>query len=331
MTLIFKKTLLTLLSSAALAAASSPVIAQDNYPSKPIKLLVGFAAGGPTDIIARVIAKDMSVSLGQTVFVDNKAGASSMIATREVKSAAPDGYTLLFSSLGMNVNPILLGDQAGYNPKTDFAPISNAATLPLVAVNAYDSPIKSMSDLLKKARSKPEAVSFASSGSGGSGHLASELLATQAKAKMLHVPYKGNGPALLEVMAGRVDFMFYPIIGIAENVTSKRLKILAVGTSKRLPQFPDVPTMSEVGFPGFEETAPWVGMLAPAKTPPAVVNKLHDVMVKALAKPDVKAQLEKLGAVIVGDTPAEFASYLKRDYERWEQVIKAAAIKPDTQ
>lgn len=331
MTLTLKKTLLTLLSAAVLAATGSQAIAQDSYPSKPIKLLVGFAAGGPTDIIARVIAKDMSVSLGQPVYVENKAGASSMIATREVKSAASDGYTLLFSSLGMNVNPILLGDQAGYNPKTDFVPISNAATLPLVAVNSYDSSIKSMPDLLRKARGKPEAVSFASSGTGGSGHLASELLATQAKAKMLHVPYKGNGPALLEVMAGRVDFMFYPIIGIADNVTAKRLQILAVGTNKRLPQFPDVPTMSEVGFPGFEETAPWVGMLAPAKTPPAVVNKLHDAMVKALAKPDVKAQLEKLGAVIVGDTPAEFASYLKRDYERWEQVIKAAAIKPDTQ
>ena len=326
-----KKPLLALFSAMTLVCTASPAPAQDAFPSKPMRLLVGFAAGGPTDVIARVIARDMSVTLGQTMFVENKAGASSMIATREVKSAAPDGYTLLFSSLGMNVNPILLGEQAGYNPKTDFAPISNAATLPLLAVNAYDSPVKTMAELLNKARSKPEAVSFASSGSGGSGHLASELLATRAKAKMLHVPYKGNGPALLEVMAGRVDYMFYPVIGIADNVASKRLQILAVGTARRLPQFPDVPTMSEVGFPGFEETAPWVGLLAPAKTPPAIVNKLHDAMVKALAKPDVKAQLEKLGAVIVGNSPAEFSAYLKRDYERWEQVIKAAAIKPDTQ
>lgn len=324
-----KNHLLALLAAACLASPQSPAWAQDAYPAKPIRLLVGFAAGGPTDIIARVLAKDMSVSLGQTIFVDNKAGASSMIATREVKNAAPDGYTLLFSSLGLNVNPILLGDAAGYNPKTDFAPVSNAATLPLVAVTGYDSPIKTMTDLLKKARSKPEAVSFASSGSGGSGHLASELLATQAKAKMLHVPYKGNGPALLEVMAGRVDYMFYPVIGIADNVTARRVHILAVGTARRLPQFPDAPTMSEVGFPGFEETAPWVGMLAPAKTPPAIVNKLHDALAKALAKPDVKAQLEKLGAVIVGDTPTEFGAYLKRDYERWENVIKAAAIKAD--
>ena len=324
-----KKSFLTLVMTAALAGASGTAMANDVYPSKPIRLVVGFAAGGPTDVIARVLAKDMSMTLGQSIIVDNKAGASSMIATREVRNAAADGYTLLFSSLGMNVNPILLGEQAGYNPKTDFTPISNAASLPLVAVNAYDSPIKNMPDLLKKARSKPEAVSFASSGTGGSGHLASELLATQAKAKMLHVPYKGNGPALLEVMAGRVDYMFYPVVGIAENVASKRLQILAVGTAKRLPQFPDIPTMSEAGFPGFEETAPWVGMLAPAKTAPAIVSKLNDAMTKALTRPEVKAQLEKLGAVIIGDTPAEFATFLKRDFERWEAVIKAAAIKPD--
>jgi tripartite-type tricarboxylate transporter receptor subunit TctC len=326
-----KKLLLIVMAVATVAATfAAPVFAADDFPTKPIRLVVGFAAGGPTDVIARVLAKDMSLLLGQTIIVDNKAGASSMIATREVKNATPDGYTLLFSSLGLNVNPILLGEQAGFNPKTDFAPIANAATLPLVAVTAYDAPVKTLPELLKKARTKPEAVSFGSSGSGGSGHLAGELLATLAKTKMLHVPYKGNGPALLEVMAGRVDFMFYPVIGIAENVAAKRINILAVGTAKRLPQFPDVPTLSEVGFPGFEETAPWVGMLAPAKTPPAIVNRLNEAMLKALAKPDVKAQLEKLGAVIVGDSPAAFAAYLKRDYDRWENVIKAAAIKPET-
>ena len=325
-----KKTLSHLIAAAALAVtAASPAFASDEFPNKPMRLLVGFAAGGPTDVIARVLAKDMTVTLGHAVIVENKAGASSMIATREVKNAAPDGYTLLFSSLGLNVNPILLGEQAGFNPKTDFTPISNAATLPLVAVSAFDAPIKTMPELLKKARSKPEAASFGSSGNGGSGHLAGELLATLAKAKMLHVPYKGNGPALLEVMAGRVDFMFYPVIGIAENVAAKRIQVLAVGTVKRLPQFPDAPTMAEAGFPGFEETAPWVGLLAPAKTPAAIVNRLNDAMLKALAKPDVRAQLEKLGAVIIGDSPAQFTAYLKRDYDRWENVIKSAAIKAD--
>ena len=326
-----KKSLFSFLAAAALSGiALSPAHAQDVFPSKPIRLLVGFAAGGPTDVIARVLARDMSVTLGQTIYIENKAGASSMIATREVKSAAPDGYTLLFSSLGLNVNPILLGEQAGFNPKTDFTPISNAATLPLVAVSAFDAPIKTMPELLKKAQTKAEAVSFASSGNGGSGHLAGELLATLAKTKMLHVPYKGNGPALLEVMSGRVDFMFYPVIGIADSVAAKRIIMLAVGTAKRLPQFPDTPTMAEVGFPGFEETAPWVGLLGPAKMQAAIVNRLNDAMLKALAKPDVKAQLGKLGAVIVGNSPTEFAAYLKRDYDRWENVIRTAAIKPDT-
>lgn len=325
-----KESVFSFIAATALAAAAMvPALAQEKYPAKTIRLVVGFAAGGPTDVIARVLAGDMSVTLGQTVYVENKAGASAMIATREVKNAAPDGYTLLFASLGLNVSPILFGMEAGYDPKTDFAPISNAATLPLLAVTAYDAPIKTMPDLIKTAKSKAEAVTYGSSGNGGSGHLAGELLGTMAKAKMLHAPFKGNGPALLEVMAGRVDFMFYPVIGIADNVAAKRLKILAAGTAKRLPQFPDVPTMSEVGFPRFEETAPWVGMLAPAKTPPAIVTRLNEAMRTALAKPEVKAQLEKLGAVIVGDSPAEFAAYLKRDYTRWEQVIKAAGVKAE--
>ena len=307
--------------------ASLPAPAQDKYPSKQIRLLVGFAAGGPTDVIARVLASEMTVTLGQTVYVENKAGASAMIATREVKNAAPDGYTLLFASLGLNVSPILVGADAGYDPKTDFAPVSNAAILPLLAVTAFDSPIKSMAELVRKAQSKPQAIAYGSSGNGGSGHLAAELLGTVAKAKLLHAPFKGNGPALLEVMAGRVDFMFYPVTGIAENVAAKRLKILAVGTAKRLPQFPEAPTMAEAGFPGFEETAPWVGMLAPAKTPAAIVARLNEAMQKALAKPEVKARMENLGAFIVGNSPTEFAAYLKRDYSRWEEVIRAAGVK----
>jgi tripartite-type tricarboxylate transporter receptor subunit TctC len=199
----------------------------------------------------------------------------------------------------------------------------------MVAVSAYNSPIKTMGELLTLAKSKPDAISFASSGSGGSGHLAAELLSTLIKQRMLHVPFKGNGPALLEVMSGRVDFMFYPVIGLTENVAAKRVNILAVGTEKRLPQFADKPTMSEMGFPGFEETAPWVGLLAPAKTPSPVIHKLYAAMNKALAKPEVRLQLEKLGAVVVGDSPEQFQAFLKRDYERWENVIKSAGVKAD--
>lgn len=335
MTASFTRRAITAAAAAAALGAALPAAAQDNFPSKPIRLLVGFAAGGPTDVIARVVAKEMGQSLGQPVTVENKPGASSMIATREVKAAAPDGYTLLFASLGLNVNPILLGAEAGYNPKTDFAPISNAAQLPIVAVTAYNSPLTGMPDLLKRIKAKPDSVSFGSSGSGGSGHLAGELLGTlvaqkppasPGNARMLHVPFKGNGPALLEVMAGRVDFMFYPVVGLAEQVAGKKVKILAVGTSARMAQWPDAPTMAESGFPGFEETAPWVGMLAPARTPADVVRKLNAAMVSALAKPEVKAQMDRLGAITVGDTPAQFAAYLDRDYERWANVIKTAGV-----
>ncbi len=299
------------------------------YPSKPIRMVVGFAAGGPTDVIARVLAQDMSATLGVSVLVDNKTGANSLIATKEVKAADADGYTVLFASLSHNVNALLLKERAGYDPLKDFAPISNAAMLPLVAVTAANSPYHTLPDLIKAARTGEGVVSFGSAGNGGSGHLAAELLGTMAKVQMTHVPFRGNGPALTEVMAGRVSFTFYPIIGIAEYVNQKRLRVLAVGTSKRLPEFPDAPTMAESGFPGFDETAPWVGLLAPAGTPREAIDKLHDAMVKALAKPAVKERLRSLGAIPVGDTPAQFATYLKQDQQRWQRVIQSAGIKAE--
>lgn len=299
------------------------------YPAKPIRLVVGFAAGGPTDVIARILAQEMTVSMGQSVVVENKTGANALIATREVAHADSDGYTLLFASLSHNVNSLLLGAKAGYDPLVDFVPVSNAAVLPLIAVTAYASPEASLPELLKKARSQPGAVSFGSAGNGGSGHLAGALLGTLAKAEMTNVPFRGNGPALTEVMSGRVSFMFYPVVGIADFVAQKRVKVLAVGTPTRLAQFPDAPTMAESGFPGFEETAPWVGMLAPAKTSPAIVQRLYEEMKKVLDKPEVKERMRNLGAVTVGNSPAEFALFLKQDRERWERVIKSAGIKAE--
>lgn len=301
--------------------------AADPYPSRPIRLVVGFAAGGPTDVIARILAKEMTTAMGQSVVVENKTGANALIATKDILHAKPDGYSLHFASLSFNVNPLLLGEQAGYDPIADFVPVSLVATLPMVAVAAYDSPFASMQELIKKARAQPKSVSFASPGIGGSGHLAGELLGTLAKIEMTNVPFRGNAPALMEVMSGRVSFMFYPIIGIADYVATKRVKILAVGTASRLQQFPGVPTMAEVGFPGFEETAPWLGMLAPAKTPAAVVDRLNAEVLKAIAKPEVRESMLNLGAVVVGSTPAQFARYLQQDHDRWQRVIKASGIK----
>ena len=309
-------------------AACLPAKAQNavDYPSRPIRLLVGYAAGGPTDAIARVIAQDMSITLGQNMYVENKGAASSMVATREMKAARPDGYNVLFASLGHNVNAVLLGDKVGYHAERDFSPIGAVATLPLVVVTRFDAPEKTMQALTEKIKAAPQPMTFASSGNGGSGHLAGELLATTLKTKMLHVPYRGSSAALLDVMAGRIDFMFYPVVGVAENVEARKINILASASTQRLPQFPNVPTMAEAGLPGFESTASWVGMLAPANTPPDVVKKLNDALLAALAKPAVRARIESLGAFVLGNSPPEFGVFLKRDYNRWAEVIKSAGV-----
>jgi tripartite-type tricarboxylate transporter receptor subunit TctC len=312
----------------AVALAISSASAQQ-FPAKPVRIVVGFAAGGPTDVIARILGQDMSMSLGQSFVVDNRTGANAIIATELVAHATPDGYTTLFSSLSLLVNSILLENKVKYDPFKDFAPVSNAAVLPMVVVASPATPFKSMQELLAAAKEKPGAVSYGTPGHGGSAHLAGALLENLSGAKMTNVPFRGNAPALAEVIAGRVTFMFYPIIGIADQVAGKRLKVLAVGTATRHPDFPEVPTMNEAGFPGFEDTAPWVGMLVPARTPAAIVNRLSEEMRKSLARPETQARLKALGAITVGDTPAEFSTFLKKDYDRWARVIKAAGVKAE--
>jgi tripartite-type tricarboxylate transporter receptor subunit TctC len=304
-------------------------VAAQPYPSKPVRLLVGFGAGGPTDVIGRFIAQDMTASMGQSVIVENRPGANAIIATEAVARSAPDGYTLLFSSLSLLVNPLLPGTKATYDPFKDFAPVSNAANLPMVVVTAASSPINSMRDIVAQAKAKPGELSYATSGIGGSTHLAGAMLENMTGIKMINVPFKGNGPALLEVLAGRVTFMFYPVVGIADQIAAKKLKALAVGTAAPHPDFPGVPTMAQVGFAGLEQTAPWVGMLAPGGTPPAIVNRLAEEMRKSLARPETRERMRGQGAVIIGDTPAEFAAFLRKDNERWAQVIKASGVKAE--
>ena len=306
-----------------LAAATSEA---QQYPQRPVRVLVGFAAGGPTDVIARVLGQDMTSSLGQPIVIDNRTGANSLIATETVARAAPDGHTLLFASLSHNVNYILM-ERKTYHPLRDFAPISLAAVLPLLLVTRPETPANSVADLVQIAKAKPGMVTYGSAGNGGSAHLAAAMLETTSGVRMTHVPFRGNAPALVDVMSGQVTFMFYPMIGISEHVAAKRLKVLAIGTAKRHPDYPNAPTMAEAGFPGFEETAPWVGMLAPAGTPPAIVNRVSEEIRKSLGKPDVRERLVALGAINVGGTPAEFVEFLKKDAERWARVIRAAGVK----
>lgn len=300
-----------------------------SYPAKPIRLLVGFGAGGPTDVIARFIAQDLTASMGQSVLVENRPGANAIIATEAVARSAPDGYTLLFSSLSLLVNPLLPGTKANYDPFKDFAPVGNAANLPMVVVTAAGSPINSMKDLVAQAKAKPGELSYATSGIGGSTHLAGAMLEVMTGIKMINVPFKGNGPALVEVLAGRVSFMFYPVVGIADQIAAKKLKALAVGTAAPHPDFPGIPTMKDVGYAELVQTAPWVGMLAPAGTPPAIVNRLAEEMRKSLARPETRERMKGQGAIIIGDTPVEFAAFLRKDNERWAQVIKASGVKAE--
>lgn len=298
------------------------------YPVKPIKVMIGFAAGGPTDVIARVLAQDMTATLGQSVIVENKAGANAKIATEFVAQSPADGYTLLFASLSHNVNAIMF-KKPGYDPIGSFEPITLVADLPMILVTAYNSPIKTLPDFVKTAADKPGTISYSSSGNAGSSHLAGSLLATEANIDLIHVPFKGNAPALTEVMAGNVNFIFYPVIGIADLVSQKRLWPLAVGTLKRHPDFPNTPTMEELGYKGFDATAPWVGMLAPAGTPASIVQKIDSAVQIALAKPEIRKRLNDLGAIVVGSRPNEFKSFLVKDKIHWKKVIDASGLKPE--
>ncbi len=314
---------------AALTLPGALALAQ-NYPAKPIRLLIGFTAGGPTDVIGRIVAQDMSQTLGQSVVVENKAGANSLIATQEVKRLPPDGYNIYMTTLSHNVNAILLADQKPYDPLADFTPVSLVALLPLVMVTAYDSPYKSVQDVINAAKAKPESISYASAGNGGSAHLAAALVETQSGTKMIHVPFKGNAPALTEVMTGRVSFMFYPMVGIANWVNEKKLRVLAVSTPQPHPDYPGVPTMAESGFPGFEQYTQGLGIVAPANTPAPVVARLNQAIKASLAKPETKQKFKELGAITEGgSTPEEFRNFLVKDAERWAKVIKAANVKAE--
>ena len=299
------------------------------YPVKPIRLVIGFSAGGPTDVIGRILAQDMTASLGQTVLIENKPGAAAMIATQEVKRAAPDGYTLLMTTLTHNVNAILHAEKKPYDPVQDFTPVSLVCLLPLVAVTKGDAPFNSMADLIKAARAKPGEVTYASSGNGGSAHLAGALVETLSKTQMTHVPFKGNAPALTEVMAGRISFMFYPMVGIAEQVAQKRLKVIAVSTARRHPDYPAAPTMAESGFAGFEEYTQGLGVVGPAGMPEPVVKRLNEAIHASLGKADTLDRLKTNGAIVQTSSPAEFSAWLKKDAERWARVIQAAGVKAE--
>ena len=316
------------IATMACVAALGPLAARaQDYPNKPIKFVVGYAAGGPTDVIARILGVEVGNFLGQPVVVENRAGANGNIGTEMVARAPADGYTLIVNTLSHNVNPLLSPGIVKYDPIKDFTPVSLAVILPQLVVVSHDSPYQTLDELVKAAKAQPGKISYGSAGSGGSAHLAAELLALKSNTKMTHIPFKGNAPALTEVMAGRVNFMFYPMIGVANFVADKKLRILAVTTAAKHPDYPGVPTMAEAGYRGFEAYVGPVGFLAPAGTPAPAVQKLSTAIRAALAKPEVREKLRGLGAVVVGSTPDEYREWLKGDAQRWAELIKTAQIK----
>jgi len=298
--------------------------AAQQYPSRPIRLIVPQSAGGSTDVIARVVAQRMTETLGQTVIVDNRPGAGSLNGIEIVANAAPDGYTLLGVAASYTINPAL-HKKLPFDPIRDFAPITQLATLPHLLVVHPSVPVNSVKELIALAQAKPGALNYASSGIATSTHLAAELFMYMTRTSMVNVPYKGGAPAMVGMLSVQCQLNFATISTALPHVRSGKLRPLAVTTAKRSVAAPEFPTIAEAGVPGYEH-ASWVGLLATAKVPQAVITRLNAVAVKAAHAPDVKAALLKDGLEVTGTTPAEYAAIIKTEIAKWIKVAKAAGI-----
>lgn len=310
--------------SAAPAQAQAQAPAAQPFPTRPVTVVVPFPPGGGTDVGARLVAQKLSVKWGQPVLIDNKAGASGMVGADVVAKAKPDGYTLLAGNVGtQSVNPSLYKKMA-YDPDKAFAPISMIAELPLVLLITPSLPYQSVRDLMAAAKLEPGKLSYASSGSGGAPHLAAEIFRKSGGLNMLHVPYKGGGPAVTDLMAGHVDILFATVLESIGHLKSGKLRGLAVSSASRSPALPDMPTVSE-SLPGFD-TGSWIGMLAPAGTPPALVEKISADVREVLAQPDTRQTLIMQGATPLGLTPAAFQARIDADRQRYGRIIRDSGI-----
>jgi tripartite-type tricarboxylate transporter receptor subunit TctC len=311
----------SLLSAAPVFLLASAVRAQD-FPSKPIKFVVGFAPGGSADVMARILGQSLSERIGQPVITDNRPGAAGTIGADIVVRAAPDGYTLLVGSVS-NVVISATTMPVTFVATKDFAPVVLTATIPLVLVINPSLPVASISELINYAKASPNKLSFASGGQGVSNHLAGELFNRRAGVTITHVPYKGDGPGVTSVIADETQMMFATISTATPQVQNGRLRALGVTTGKRASGMKDLPTIAEAGLPGYEVNV-WNGVLAPAATPPDVVRKLNEEIVKVLNQSDVRRRLEDLGFEIVGSTPEELDEVIRADLQKWPRIAKEA-------
>ena len=313
-------------AAASAAALTLPTWAQDKYPSKNITYIVPFPAGGTTDILARIVGQKLGVVMGTTFVVDNKGGAGGSIGSEVGSRALADGYTLIGGTVSSHAINVSLYPKLGYDPIKSFTPVVLIGSNPVILVVGEKSPYKTLHDVLNAAKAKPGTVTAASAGSGTSQHMALELLGFKSGTKFIHVPYKGSGPAIQDVISGQVDMMFDTSVVAAQHIQSGKLRALAVSSAKRLEAFPNVPTVAESGVPGFEVTS-WQGIFVPAGTPRPVVDKLHDEIMKILQTADMQERLKGLGMQGSTMTVAQISEFQKAEVEKWAQVVKAANIK----
>jgi tripartite-type tricarboxylate transporter receptor subunit TctC len=314
---------------ALLGFGAHPAQAQDaaaGYPSKPIRLIVPFTPGTSIDILARVVAQKLSDDWGQQAVVENRGGAGGIIGTEFGAKAAPDGYTLTMAASGaFAVNPSLYS-KLPYDPTRDFVPIALLALVPQVLVTSSTSEYKTVKDVVDRAKANPASVPYASLGSGTTSHLTMEMFATAAGVQLNHIPFKGTGEAQTQLLGGQVAIMFDPIPATKANITAGKLRGLGIATATRSPFLPDVPTLAESGFPGFEAVG-WVGIAAPLNTPPAIVDKLNAKMNQMLASPDVKERLATLGFTPVGGTQDRFAAWIRSEIDKWGKAVRLSGAK----
>jgi tripartite-type tricarboxylate transporter receptor subunit TctC len=318
---------LTACAVGAVMALSAGLTAAQDYPNKPVRIIVPFAAGGPADVYARVVAQRLQESLKQAFIIDNRPGGGSIIGTDAVAKSAPDGYTLLMMSNTHTVNESLFTTKP-FNLMRDFAPIAPINYSDLVLVTKPDLAARNLSDLIKQAKAKPEAFTYASSGPGTPYHMAGELFKAMAGVSILHVPYKGSSGARTDVLGGQVDMMFDAVPTMTEFIRQGKVKALGTTGKTRSTVMPDLPTISEAGVPGYEAVI-WLGMMAPKNTPPAIVNRLNAEISKIASDPAVVQSWAKKGATAMKMTPAEFTKFMNDDIAKWAHIVKISGAKPD--
>jgi tripartite-type tricarboxylate transporter receptor subunit TctC len=320
-----KKLMLAVLAAAALIA--SPVAALAAYPEKPVKFVVTFPAGGMTDLLARNVANELAKRLGQPVVIDNRGGMGGSIGGQVGAKAPADGYTFTFANVGaMTLNTVIYKD-IGYDPLKDFVPVVGIAAVPNVVAVPANSPYKTLAELVEDARRNPGKLSYASTGTGASPWMGSELLKSMAKIDVLEIPFKGAGPALMETIAGRTAFVFDAVASSIPQIKGGKIRALGVSSAKRVAAAPEIPTIAEQGYPGFDVVA-WYGLWAPAGTPPDVVQRVNREVQSILKSPEMQEKFNGMGAEIMSGSVEEFTAYHRAEYDRWTTFLRNSGIKP---